>query len=258
MFARRVAESWDRFGRHDPYFGVLNAPRFRDAGREGPARAEFFATGEAHVAALFGAIHESLCPRFAPQRALDFGCGVGRILLPLALRVPQVTGVDISPAMLEEARRNCDRARIGNVTLIEPHELEGDEQRYDLIHSYIVFQHVPERMGLRALRMLVSHLAEDGFGALHFVYDTRLPRWRRLVHWMRKRVPLVHPLMNMLQGRRIRSPLMQMNPYDLNRVIRILHDAGCHRMVMRFSDHGGWLGVMLLFQNHPQLDERVS
>lgn len=258
MFAHRMAESWERFGRYDPYFGVLNAARFHDAARAGAARDEFFATGESHVNALFETIRESLVPGFAPSRALDFGCGVGRITMPLARRVPEVVGVDISHSMLVEARRNCAEAGLGNVSLVTPDYLQTRAPTFDLIHSYIVFQHMPQRVGRRAVRTLLAHLAEDGVGALHFVYATRLPAWRTRVHWMRKRVPLVHPVLNVIQGRPLSSPLMQMNAYDLNALFVILQQLGCHRIAVRFSDHGGWLGVFVLLQRRSQLDLRVS
>lgn len=38
---------------------------------------------------------------------LDIGCGIGRLEAALAPRVGSVTGIDISEAMLEEARRRC-------------------------------------------------------------------------------------------------------------------------------------------------------
>lgn len=257
MSARGVAASWERFGRRDPYFGVLNAPRFRDAGRDGPARTAFFATGEAHVATLFATIRASLDATFSPRRALDFGCGVGRILLPIARRVPEVTGVDISRSMLSEAHRNCAEAGLRNVTLHTPEELTGATD-FDFIHSYIVFQHMPQRMGLRAAEKLLARLADDGFGALHFVYASSRPRWRSVAHWLRKRVPLVHPALNLVQRRPIDSPLMQMNCYDLDAVFRMLQRHGCHRIAVRLSDHGGWLGAFVLFQKHPQLDLRLT
>lgn len=38
---------------------------------------------------------------------LDFGCGIGRIAAALAPRVRSALGLDISPAMIGEARRRC-------------------------------------------------------------------------------------------------------------------------------------------------------
>ena len=48
----------------------------------------------------------------------DFACGTGRILEFLSDRFPSVTGIDISPEMLELARSRCPRATLiqGDVT----------------------------------------------------------------------------------------------------------------------------------------------
>ena len=40
-----------------------------------------------------------------PQRYLDFACGTGRITEQVAPLAKQSTGVDISPTMIEEARK---------------------------------------------------------------------------------------------------------------------------------------------------------
>ena len=38
---------------------------------------------------------------------LDIGCGIGRVAQALAPRVRSVTGIDMSPGMIEEARHRC-------------------------------------------------------------------------------------------------------------------------------------------------------
>lgn len=44
----------------------------------------------------------------APDRdLLDLGCGIGRFLVALAPRMRRLTGLDVSPAMIAEARRRC-------------------------------------------------------------------------------------------------------------------------------------------------------
>ncbi len=42
------------------------------------------------------------------MRVLDVPCGDGRITAPLAARGLRMTGVDITPALLERARRRCE------------------------------------------------------------------------------------------------------------------------------------------------------
>jgi SAM-dependent methyltransferase len=52
----------------------------------------------------------------APERrVLEIGCGIGRFEAALAGRVRAITGIDIAPGMIAEARRRC--AGLPNVTL---------------------------------------------------------------------------------------------------------------------------------------------
>ncbi len=74
---------------------------------------------------------------------LEVGPGKGEFLKALAQRFDRVTGIDISPAMLEQAREHIAGAE--NVTLCEG-STEGllkDEQRFDLIIYNMVLHHVP-------------------------------------------------------------------------------------------------------------------
>jgi len=47
---------------------------------------------------------------------------------------------------------------------------------------------------------------------------------------------------------------MQMNQYNLNRILRILQESGCHRVHVRFTETGYYgepfYGVILFFQKH--------
>ena len=52
----------------------------------------------------------------AQTDVLDIGCGIGRIERALAPHVARITGIDLSPAMIAEARRRCDG--LGNVDLM--------------------------------------------------------------------------------------------------------------------------------------------
>lgn len=241
--------SWERYGREDPYFGVLSHERFRRADKPGPERTEFFATGEADVESMLALIETAVAPRFMPRRALDFGCGVGRILIPLARRIPEVVGLDVSPSMLAEARVNCEQAGLQNVTLLAGDDsLSALQGKFDFIHSRMVFQHIPESRGIRIAERLLSRLADDGVGALHFVYATARPAWREWAHRVRKSVPMAHPLVNLLRGRRMSAPLMQMNLYDSDRVLRLLQQHGCRQMSVQLTDHGGYFGALFFFR----------
>jgi len=237
---------WERFGNTDPYFAVLTAPEFH--GRLSDSeRAKFFASGKDHINAIFSIIHERLDSSFAPARALDFGCGVGRLVLPLAERCKEVTGVDVSPSMLAEARRNCDAAGAMGVQLLQSDDdLSAVTGLFDFIHTYIVLQHIPVARGERLVGKLAAKLAPGGIGMFHVPYTTGRQRLRsRILYWLRMKVPGGKWLLNLARGRSMRAPAMQMNEYSVTRLFDILWNEGCSEMHVRFSDHAGARGVLI-------------
>jgi SAM-dependent methyltransferase len=231
---------WERFAQADPYWAVLTNERFRS---ENLDRQEFFETGERHIDYVFNLVRQHLDPDFAPRSALDFGCGVGRLLLPLARRVPVVTGVDVSETMLREARCRLDEASLQHIDLVVgDDELSEVQGTYDLIHSVMVFQHVPVRRGEVIVRRLLSRMNDGAVGALQFVYSRQ---WRPGLHgrWQRLRERLYH-----LRVALLGQPQMQMNEYSLGRLVAILQQAGARRLHVELNNHGGILGAMLVFQ----------
>src|SRR5262245_33962181 len=130
-------EAWRWWGEHDPYFAVLSYDKFRKD-RIGESKNEFMQSGESHVAALLREIEERYG---AVERnvALEFGCGVGRLLVPLARRFRHVVGIDISEAMLAEAEKNCAAEGLANVSfLMSDDHFGGVPDHVDLIHSSLV------------------------------------------------------------------------------------------------------------------------
>lgn len=242
-------QAWEKFGRSDAYFGVISQPAFRAAHTEGEARDAFFRSGEEHLERVLGIVREHLVPDFRPQRALDFGCGVGRVTIPIARNATEAVGVDVSPSMLAEARRNAEAAGIANSTWVRSTPglgaVSGD---FDFIHSYIVFQHIRPRRGESLLRDLLDRLRDGGVGALHFTFAKRIATWRKFVQWSRKRVPYLHNLLNLIQRRTLDYPLMEMNSYAVERLLLILEERGCHTVHLRFTDHGGYVGIFLFFR----------
>jgi SAM-dependent methyltransferase len=249
MFSVRPDAEWKRYGEMDPYFGVLSQQQYHGSHLNSPARAAFFRSGEEYIDFVLSTIRSRLVADFRPSRALDFGCGVGRLTIPLARVCSDVVGVDVSAAMLREAQRNCDEAGRGGVEFVcSNDQLSRVSGRFDFIHSFIVFQHIPPSRGLRLVRALLGRLTPGGVGALHFTYHRRAPLARRVSCWLRAHVPLLHPLVNVLRGLTARYPLMRMYKYDLNKICFMLQQESCERCHTVFTDHGGHLGAVLFFQ----------
>jgi SAM-dependent methyltransferase len=249
MVMRGSDAAWNRYGEIDPYFGVVSHDRFRRENLDDTAIAEFFRSGQTHVDWLVRTIRNRVDEAFTPRRTLDFGCGVGRLLIPLARLCHQVVGVDVSEGMLQEATRNCASHGAFNVNVARSDDrLSLVDGTFDFVHSWIVFQHIPPRRGMVILREIVGRLEHGGVGALHFTYHSTAPRSQRARAWLRSRVPGVNALVNLGRGRPPSYPVMQMNAYDLNRIVALLQSVGCEQVHAHFTDHGGHLGAILVFR----------
>jgi SAM-dependent methyltransferase len=229
----RSADDWNVLGETEPFFAVLTDERFLRERMSEEDRDAFFASGEADIAHLIDLIAR---PDFAPKSALDFGCGVGRLTRALAKRIERVAGVDVAPSMLRIARENVPQATFSN---------EIPDQRFDLIVSLIVFQHIPVRRGEQLLYELLSHLSDDGVAALQFTFRRPGSFLRRIARAIRGRVPLVHRIAQRMRGERP-MPYMQMNEYDLERVTAILLRHGCDEPHVIPTNHGGIEGAIVI------------
>src|SRR4051794_12503802 len=97
---------WDDLARRDPMWAVCSV-----AGTRGRwSSEEFFATGETEVAGVLAGLEQAGLAPAARHRALDFGCGLGRLTRALSDRFYEVVGVDVSEQMVAQATQaNADR-----------------------------------------------------------------------------------------------------------------------------------------------------
>jgi SAM-dependent methyltransferase len=238
--------AWEEWGRRDPYFGVITDLKFRRSNMTEDTKREFFESGAGHVGYVMKVIHEHIDANFRPRRVLDFGCGVGRLLVPFARIAQEVAGLDVSPSMLQEAKRNCEERGATNVELLLSDDtLSSLSSGFDLVHSFIVFQHIPIERGHLIFSQLLQHLNPGGVGAVQLTYSKpyvaapRASLFERLKHRYRRQ-----------DNRRELSvdPVMQMNPYNMNSILFLMQEIGVSRFHADFTDHGGELGTFLFFQ----------
>jgi SAM-dependent methyltransferase len=100
------------------------------------------------------------------QRVLDAGCGEGYLARVLAACGARVTGIDISPRLVEQAReKSPDGAiayRVADLSHPQP-ELAGS---FDVVASYLVLNDVPDYLGFA--RTIGGVLSPGGRAVLAF------------------------------------------------------------------------------------------
>lgn len=251
LFTHSTDRDWQTLGLVDPYWAVLTDDRFRRDQLTQERIAEFYASGQRYVDLLFSIIARQVQADFRPVTALDFGCGVGRIVIPLAQRCQRVVGVDISEAMLAQARQQAHLLSLRNAEFVQSDDqLSRVSGPYDFVHSYIVLQHIPPSRGLLIVRRLVQLIANGGIGALHVTFGKLNGRRATLTHRLRSQFgsaidyfrPILHSWFR---------PKMQMTCYDLNSIVDEIQGVGAQRIHMELSQHGNCLGALMIFRKSP-------
>jgi ubiquinone/menaquinone biosynthesis C-methylase UbiE len=99
------------------------------------ARAAFYTTSEAHTDEAVLARVVDLARPLPGDVALDVGTGTGHTALALATRVAAVTGTDVTPEMLAEARALADSRAASNAVfeLADAEALQYPDAAFDIV-----------------------------------------------------------------------------------------------------------------------------
>lgn len=238
----KTDRDWEYWGKHDPYFGVLRDDRFRKDNQE-ENRETFFTSGRNHMAYRLQHLetHLGAIPR---GRAVDFGCGVGRMSQAMAEHFGEVVGVDISPSMLDEARENAATAGLANIDyVLSDDALSNAPGQYDFVHTAIVLQHIPVDRGMVIIDSLLSKTAPGGVASLHLCVSADIGKLKSASYGLRQRSQLFQSVTNLLNGRSWGEPPMQMNAYPLPEVLAAFTREGLGTTLVDTEQHGEYMTV---------------
>jgi SAM-dependent methyltransferase len=159
MSLEQLRDSWNELAAKDAFQAVLT--------RSGAARQQwdpdaFFRTGLDEVEFM---LHRVAALGVTPgrARALDFGCGLGRVTQALCRHFQRVDGVDIAAAMIERARsfnRFADRCtyhlnEAGDLRLFA-------DSTFDFVYSNITLQHIEPEYSRRYIEEFFRVLRPGG------------------------------------------------------------------------------------------------
>ena len=103
---------------------------------------------------------------------LEIGCGVGRLLVPLAKRVAVAHGVDISSVMIAKSKEYARGAPNVRTALTDGTFAYLPDASLDFVFSFIVFQHIPDRAPIRRYVEEAARVLKPG-GVFRFQLDGR-------------------------------------------------------------------------------------
>ncbi len=139
-----MREDWNRRAAEDAHYYVA-------FGRRGQDEREFLAS----AADVVRGLDREMTRLSTAGRALEIGCGPGRLMHFLCRRFREVHGVDVSDEMIRLAKE-----RLADIPNAFPRHTDGsslagyEDDSFDFVYSYAVFQHIPAR------EVVINYLAE--------------------------------------------------------------------------------------------------
>src|ERR1700720_1908241 len=146
--SRRMRADWNERALEDAYYYVA-------FGRKGQDDDEFFATAADVVRTLETAMKLLPAGERRARKALEIGCGPGRLMRPMSWNFGEIHGVDVSDEMIRLAAQ-----KLKDKPNAFPRTTDGTDlscyagEFFDFVYSYAVFQHIP------SAEVVFSYLAE--------------------------------------------------------------------------------------------------
>ncbi len=166
-----LQRNWDAIAADDPLWAILSAPDKKGNLWDFD---EFMTSGTYEIDDLMSYV-ESLKVRMMRGRALDFGCGVGRLTQALTRHFAEVYGVDISPRMVEIATRYNRYGDRCHYFVNAVNNLEMFESGYfDFINSSMVLQHLHPSLSKRYISEFLRVLAPAGVLIFQLIHPSGL------------------------------------------------------------------------------------
>jgi len=221
---KELKNNWNEFGKTIPFVAILNSPGKK---HEGWNVKDFFQTGVDEIQIVTDYL-EKFDLLLSGRKAMDFGCGAGRLTQALAKQCSAVVGIDISKSMIGLARKyniytdNCSYMEISddNLSFLE-------NESIDFIYSNIVLQHIAPEFSTNYIKEFLRILNPGGL-ILFQLPAKKIVKKRSAI---KRIVPepiynLTYKIRDLIRYlRRGKQPVMEMHCIPKNEILELVK---CH------------------------------
>jgi SAM-dependent methyltransferase len=227
MVARTIG-CWAKAGASEPYWSVLGEKFL--SGRWNENRDDFYKSGVDDTKFLVALLRRVGRSPEDVKRVVDFGCGVGRITIPLARTFANVVAIDISQMHLDLAKQYANAAELSNIgfLLATPDNIMP-ATGYDLWFSRLVLMHNPPPVIGAILRQAFEGLVSNG-AAIVYLPTYKVGYSFHLDDYMKD----THP------------PEIEFHPMPVSSVLKIASEQNCWLMDIH-EERGHKDGIFHLF-----------
>src|ERR1019366_1077909 len=132
--------------------------------------AEFLAAATGVVNELEAELGRLKAEERGNWRALEIGCGTGRLMRPMSRHFLEIHGVDVAADAIRQARKNLQ-----DLPHAHPREIHGTsledfaDQSFDFVYSFALFPYIPsQELVIAFLREIHRVLRPGGLARLQF------------------------------------------------------------------------------------------
>ena len=178
MDIQEAHQNWTELGKDDPMWVVLTVPDKK--GGKWTAE-QFFEDGRVEIGQALKTLADSGI-MYQTGKALDFGCGLGRLSQALSNYFTAVDGVDISASMIEKAQAlNKAPEKVCYHLNLKADLSAFPSASYDFIYTRICLQHIPTDFQLKYISEFMRLLKPGGVAHFQTIHSHGLralvPNW---------------------------------------------------------------------------------
>lgn len=246
MDLSELKPNWDQLAKTDPFWAIITWPD--KIGNKWQVD-EFLEDRAREVQGVMEYVL-SLGINLPRRKALDFGCGVGRVTHALACYFDEVYAVDISPTMIDLARQLNRHGLKCKYYINEKDDLRlFNDDTFDFIYSTLTLQHMKPRYSRAYIKEFLRILVPNGLLVFQQPSERILSRndieaenqratltariirimggWGRLIKRVSPEILLkLYRELRRRSKKNIRKPRMEMYVITRQEVVKFLQDNG--------------------------------